>query len=518
MSSAVYLLSKKIKNRITEAFHRPSEIIVIVIFFALMVTGFFSGNHASVSGEYFRDINELYAIVLALYSFIFVLTAKNGFVNGASMFSMADVNLIFTSPRKPWRVLTYGLLSQLGRSLMLGFFILYQYSWVHDTYGVGLSFLVAVLIGYGVTVFLSQMLAMLIYSLTSGSDSKNKIFKAVFYVVIAAFVLYVIYIAYLSNDKIAGAVDAANTRLINFFPVAGFVRLGIIGFAQKSYYKLVISIACVAAYCLIYFIIVSFVNADYYEDVLKASEVSFSAITARKEGKAVETAPRNVKVGRTGFTNGEGANAIYEKHKIENRRGKIALLDIVSIIITVITLVFAFIFKNALAAFAANAYISLFTIATGRWAKELSLPFVYLIPEPPFKKLLNMLKEQVPALITESVITFLPMCLFTHCTVAEAAAFCIAKISLSFVFIGTNLIFQRFFGDSENKTLIMFLYIVLAILLCVPCVIVFFLMTDIVCLSQAISLILASCVNVAISVLIIFCCRNVLMYSEYNNK
>ena len=117
MSSLSYLVSRKIKNRLRVAIHRPSEIIVFLLFASLIVFTVFAGNTSDTTSP--RNINELYAIVLALYSLIFVLTAKNGFVNGASMFSMADVNFLFTSPRKPEGVLTYGLFSQMGRSLTL---------------------------------------------------------------------------------------------------------------------------------------------------------------------------------------------------------------------------------------------------------------------------------------------------------------------------------------------------------------------------------------------------------------
>ncbi|MGN1214496.1 MAG: putative ABC exporter domain-containing protein, partial [Bacteroidaceae bacterium] len=85
------------------------------------------------------------------------------------------------------------------------------------------------------------------------------------------------------------------------------------------------------------------INADYYEDVLKATEVSFSAITARKEGKVAENAPRKVKVGKIGLPGGEGASAIAAKHKIENRRSRVFLLDMTSVIMALVTIGFTFI-------------------------------------------------------------------------------------------------------------------------------------------------------------------------------
>ena len=114
MSSLVFLLSRKLKNRLREMLRRPSELIVLVVFVGLIGVTIFTGNH-SLPADGMRSVEEFYAIVLALYVFEFVLIAKNGFLNGASMFSMADVNLLFTSPKKPQTLLTFGLFSQLGR-------------------------------------------------------------------------------------------------------------------------------------------------------------------------------------------------------------------------------------------------------------------------------------------------------------------------------------------------------------------------------------------------------------------
>ena len=115
MSSLVFLLSRKLKNRLREMLRRPSELIVLVVFVGLIGVTIFTGNRSLPSAG-MRSVEEFYAIVLALYVFEFVLIAKNGFLNGASMFSMADVNLLFTSPKKPQTLLTFGLFSQLGRA------------------------------------------------------------------------------------------------------------------------------------------------------------------------------------------------------------------------------------------------------------------------------------------------------------------------------------------------------------------------------------------------------------------
>ncbi len=518
MSSLVYLLSRKFKNRLREILHRPSELLVLIIFVALIAVTFVSGN-ASPLPVGTRKIEEFYAIVLALYAFEFIMIAKNGFLNGASMFSMADVNILFTSPKKPQTLLTFGLFSQLGRSLMLGVFILYQYAWVHDTYGISFGVLLAVLVGYAATAFLSQMLAMLIYSFTSSDDRKCRAAKVVFYCIVLAFIAVLGLKSYTSGEELLPAVvENANSVFMRFFPVAGFVKYGVVSAVTADYKGLLIAVCCFALCVAAFYLFVSRLKSDYYEDVLKATEVSFSAITARKEGKASETAPRNVKTGRTGFSKGEGASAIAEKHKIENRRAKVFILDMMSLVFAAITLGFAFIVKDATYAFVMNIYFSVFTVGSGRWARELLLPYVYLIPEPPFKKLLNMLKEQLPSSVAEAVVTFLPLYFILKTPPLMIVGFIIAKISFNFLFVGVNLILQRFFGNGGNKALLIFLYFLLAFAAAIPGVAAGAGLGFLFPAFEGIMFFVMAVVNIIIGTIIIFCSRNILTTAEYNNK
>lgn len=519
MSSLVFLLSRKLKNRLKEMIRRPSELIVLAVFVALMGLTVFAGNSGSLPERGARSIEEFFAIVLALYVFEFVLIAKNGFLNGASMFSMADANFLFTAPKKPQSVLTFGLFSQLGRSLMLGVFILYQYSWVHDTYGVGFKEIIAVLVGYAAVAFLSQMLAMLLYSLTSASDKRCKTAKVIFYAVIAAFIGYLAYTSFNAGDDLISSVcKNANSPVMNFFPIAGFVRYGVVCAVSGNFKGLFVPVLCFVLCVVAFYVLVSKLKSDYYEDVLKATEVSFSAITARKEGKAAEAAPRNVRVGKTGFSKGVGASAIAEKHSIENRRSKVFILDMLSLIFALITIGFAFFVKDALSAFTMNVYFSIFTVGSGRWAKELLLPYVYLIPESPFKKLLNMLKEQLWTSIAEAVVTFVPFYFILKTPPLFVLGMIVGKLSFNFLFIGVNLILQRFFGNGGNKALLVVLYFVLAVVCAVPGIGAGVAVQTFIPFLEGALFFGVAFANVITGLIIIYCCRNVLTTSEFNNK
>ena len=469
MKALIYLSAKKLKNGILDFLKKPARLIVTVLFIALMVFSAVTSTGSSAH-HYTRDINELYAIIFGLYTLIFVLISKNGFYNGASMFTMQDVNLIFTSPLNQNTVLSYGLIQQLGRSLMLGFFILFQSGTVCATYGVGYEALIYILVGYGLTVFLSQMLAMVIYSYTSSDEKKHKTIKGVYYTVIACFAAYAVYLC-LSNGGInlSNLVSVTQHPATLFFPVSGMTSLLVHGAISADTRKIVCGIAYCIVFWVLYRLAVRFINSDYYEDVLQSTESSFSAIAARKEGKAAETAPKNIKTGKTGINKSTGAAVIYEKHKIENRRSKKLILSMTSLITVIFSIITCFVFSDEpIGVFGINIYIMTMSVATGRWAKELSYPYIFLIPESSFKKLLYTLKSDMPTIIAESILCLAPMYFICYLSVADTLGMILARISFGVLIIGANLFVQKLFGFSDRKKLIVIIYFLFVVIFSLP--------------------------------------------------
>ncbi len=521
MSALVYLVSRKLKNRVKEILHRPTELIVLLVVLAFAVFVIWTGNMSRES-EALRDFGELEAILLGVYTVVFVLIAKNGFVNGAAMFSMPDVNLLFDAPFQPKTMLSYGLFSQMGHALSLGIVLVYQYSWLRSAYDVTLLKLLVIVIGYAMTVFLAQMIAMLIYSLTSGSDKKCRIAKGIFYGLLLIFVAFFAKdVLTTEGEMLPRVVAAANKPLMHFLPVAGFLRFGVAGALSQHWSAAFIALGCFVVCVAVYYVLVSLLRIDFYEDVLKAAEISFSAITARKEGKAQELAPRNVKVGKTGITHGEGAAVIGVKHSIENRRSRFLLFDLMSLIFAAATIIFALIIKDAVGAFAFSVYMMVMSVGSGRWAKELTLPYVYLIPEPSFKKLLYTIKEQLPALAAQSVLNFVLLPFLIDCDWLTCIAMMTARFSFGLLFIGVNLLLSRLLGgNGNNKAIIVMVYFLFCLLASIPAiaagVAVHFIYLGFASIAYSFFAIFA--VNTLLALLLLFLCRNILETSQNNNR
>lgn len=511
MKSLIYLTVKKLKNGILEYIRTPSKLIPALILIAVMTSSAFTAN--SHQGHYYtRNISELYAMIFALYSVIFILISKNGFHNGASMFTMQDVNLIFTSPLGQNTVLSFGLVQQLGRSLMLGFFILFQSGTVCATYGVGFETLIYILIGYGVTVFLSQMTAMVIYSFTSSDEKKHKAVKSVYTAVIAVFAVYALYLAYNEGGlNLQSLIAVAQTDITRLFPVSGMVSLAVCGAIDGRVQHILFGIGYCVAFWALYRVAIKFINSDYYEDVLKSTEVSFSAISARKEGKASENAPKNIKTGKIGFTKGKGASAIAEKHKIENRRSRSFILSASSLVMVAMTVGSAFVFRDEpVAVFAMSIYMMTMSIVTGRWAKELAYPYIYMIPESSYKKLLYMINGEIPTVILESILCCVPLYFICRITLDETVGMILGRISFAFLLIAVNLLLQRIFRESDKKRLVVLFYFMLVMLFSMPGIITAVAITVFLPFYLGLAFAAMAIVNTVVALILAFCCRKIL--------
>ncbi len=519
MKPFLYLITRKTKNSIREFIRKPSRILFLLFFASILIFSFITGTTNTHDESFFRDKTEFFAIVFALYTYAFFMTAKNGFINGASMFSMADVNLLFTSPIKEKSVLTFGLFQQLGKSLTLGIFILYQSSLVNNTYGLHISALFAVLIGYGAVVFLGQMTATIIYALTCSDDGKTKKGKAVFYSIFAVFIGILLYNTYTSGMTLESLVYASREKTMYLLPFSGFLSFTVQGVIEGELKHLISGVIIFLLLCAVYYFTLSKIKGDFYEDVLKATQVSHSAITARKEGKAAENAPRNVKAGKTGINKGFGASVIAYKHKKENKRSNPFLLSPVSFVMAGFSLIYCLMFSGEnIALFVINVYTMSMTVCIGRWAKEFTYPYIYLIPESNFRKLLYLLKADIPLLALESFICFIPLILLGSCNVAEGIAMTVARFTFGLLFIGVNLILQRFTGDSEKKVFSVMIYFLLAMIFSMPAVAVGVITGMAFPFNREISYVSMAILNTALSFVLIFLCRNVLEYAEYNNR
>jgi hypothetical protein len=296
MKALPYLYFTLLKNRIISFFKRPSNWIVTLILFGLLGLTIFSGGLEARNS--YRPMSELYAIVSLMYIALFIITAYRGVNRGTTLFSLSDIHLLFPAPLKGQKILLYGLVKQMGTSLTLGVFLLFQYSWIHQQYGMPFSFLLLVILGYGLTLFLGQLTAMVLYSFLSAHQGKRLRAKAVLIGLCGLAAVYVLIpiLKGTSSWTLTGADQLSRLPML-LFPVGGWLRAMIVGLWEGQWTPVIWAAAAILLWAGAGIALLSRERTDYYEDVLKSTETAHQALTARREGKTQEMLPENIKAG-----------------------------------------------------------------------------------------------------------------------------------------------------------------------------------------------------------------------------
>lgn len=526
MKSLAYLLVRQFVNFLKELRKRPAQLILIVLLLVMMLFSFFgvSGPNAQ---ELLRDRRELEAIVLLLYAVVFTMNCLKGVDGGASFYSMADLQLLFPAPYSNMTMLFYGLFRQLGTSFFMGLVIVYQYANLRIRYGITFAELLLILFGFGLTVFSSQVTAMCFYSFTSGRERRQNFLQMLIYFIVGFYIVYALQPLLTGGSLWVESLQRLGSALAASFPVAGWLKIAVFAVVGGGYAGAALSLLAVVLWNVLALRLITRFESDFYEDVLLATEVSHTAITARKEGTTRDYIPRHVRLGQTGLEQGWGASAFFRKHLIENRRGGFLMLDANTLVSAVMTVGLAY-FMREMGLIYVIGFTSYFQLimqvnAPGRWMKELLLPYVYLTPEPPFKKLICICLEQLPKAIIEAMLIYLPIAVLFGLAPLEALCCLLLRISFSCLFLAIRLLTERVIGSSAGRMLLMIAYLFLALLILLPGIIV----AAVILASwpgaalvsgMSLAFLAFSLVNLLLTLLLFSICRDMLEIAELNNR
>ncbi|MDR0948724.1 MAG: putative ABC exporter domain-containing protein, partial [Lachnospiraceae bacterium] len=475
MNAIFYLVGKSVKNTILEVLHKPVRLIMwifVILMMAVMIVASVLMNHEEVAGLVPVVYTKVgFFVVLAL---ILIFSVRTGLTNGGTIFDMCDVNILFVTPVDSRKVLLYGVLRMAKTSFLMCFILLFQAVNFRNL-GIPMHGMFYILLALLLAMCLIQMLTLIIYSATNSRPKRKNIVKILTVALFVPIILTVIFL-YLKDSTVSVVLEqTVASPAFRWTPIIGWAASGAIELIFGTHLTGICLFGMVLMGIVAAIAYISKSNPDYYEDVLMATETAFERkrdIAAGNVAAIQGAATKKVKVRAEGIS-GWGSSAIFHKHLRETfRMNFLGLWGIGSFAMIGGAVLYSYFLREAgvvalITTLALFMYFKMFFIGQGRGIVELTMPYIYMIPEAPLKKLIWSSAEILLKDFGEAMVMFLGVGLITRNNLVAAILCGVVYWIFSLVVMGVNYISLRFSGGGGAGLLVM-LYMLLTIGLLLP--------------------------------------------------
>ncbi len=533
MKALAYLMITRIKNRILSLKKKPAMLILYLFIIACVA---FSVIILLISNRDMQQINyaddRILLLILSglglLYLWIFT---NSGLSTGSSLFTMPDVGLLFVAPISSKKILFYGLINTLGKSLLGSIFIFYQIGNLKTNFGYGFKEILALFLIFALMVMFCQLLAIGIYIFSNGNENRKKLVRILIYALYGIIVIGVLMIQRHEQMGLWQAIlRLTDQSWFGYLPVAGWVSMFFQGVVHGSVPMIFIPL-------ILFFVagamIVSFLTmgtADYYEDVLVSTETTYQTLSAAKEGRSIPKAnARRIKVkdSEQGIKHGMGASTFLYKHILELRRkSRFVFVDTYTILLMCGTGAAGYYFNRfdapseaAYFILGTAVYLQFIFSMMGKLKTELLKPYIFLIPEKSIKKVFMASLSSLIKHGIDGTLMFLVLILTGGTDPLTGLLSAIAYTSSGAVFVALTILYQRVLGGQPNKLVQMFLSIGILIAVMGPAIGVSVVAAII--LPNALDFLCTlpfSILCILIAALVLVACGNLIDKTEYTGK
>ncbi|QUI21553.1 hypothetical protein HZI73_04255 [Vallitalea pronyensis] len=469
MRPLFYIMRRTFINRLKAIVKKPGTLILylfIAIFFLGFIVISFTMPNENLSTTPMIPFDVISLLFVLILTFI---QLQQGVEKGSSFFRQADVNFAFAAPISPKRVLIYGFIKQMMMSFWLMFVLFFQIPNLKNHYPITTTGILIFVFGVFTLYFTLSLLSLIIYSITSRKQSHRTLASRIIYSVYGGIAIWFLIILSRVGNIVEAVTEISSHKAFGMVPIIGWFNK-VFGYVvhpinqQFIFNAVVIVLTIVLLIALLYY-----VNTDYYEDVLSATERRETQLAAKKAGRAVrDINVDKVKKVKQNFGSG-GAKAIFYKHLIEYRKNGFFFVGKETIGVVFVGILAKFITNDASmrTVLYFSVYMLLFISMQGKWMEEIRVHYIYLIPADSIEKvfygtLANHIKNLVDGLILFSVAGLL-----VKADPIDIVLSAITYMTFGALYIYLNLLGRRLLG-AYNKTIKTILRLLLTVLLILP--------------------------------------------------
>ncbi len=465
MRALAYLLVRSFKNTVKGLIRKPAALIAYVIIACLILIPSIINKSTQQPITSRINVDIVKSVIMGYIMFLIGISVMSS-LNGASLFRMADVNLLFTAPLKAGYVLIYGSIKQLAANVTIMLFLALQYPNWKRTFGLvdGSGWLL--MAAYMLLITVTTFLGMILYAYVSKEPGRLFKVKRIIYALLVAFIVPIVVNTFITGNVLNSIVSWLSNDYLKFIPIIGWLReilMGaFLGISKEIFlYFFFILITSVAAFIYIYKM-----DTEFYENVIAGTEMKERILEATKKGQTAHTyVHRKYRKVKARF-NLEGSLAILQRQILDKRKKGFWLLPIRTIILAIAAIIAALAIpadsmELMLGIFAVSAYIMFILRMAAAWESDLSYHYVYLIPAKPFNKMLAATIVDVINMLIESILIFGMLGVLLKISPSIVLSIIFAYAALGTVFIYSDLVVRRMFGKIHGNVLRIFFRIFL---------------------------------------------------------
>ncbi len=493
MNAILYMTRKSVKNWFLDMIRHPGKLVgalflTVIIGFSILNLFFSSGYSETIEQlpSDFVDIGILHGIYFLLLFLFGGIVLLKGLKSGTTFFTMGDVNMMFCSPISPKTLLVFGLVRQMLTMLLAAIIFLVYGGMAKKIFNLSVAQAVILIVSFFIFMIVTQIAALFLYSVTNGKPKLIAFAKYIIYALIALPLAFVVISLFQNGFSLPSLFEAFKSPLCEYVPVFGWMKGFAMGLMFSHTAKAVIYGALMLLIVVLSLVFFLKSNCDYYEDVLQNTETTHEMRQAVKKKGMNNTDAylknRKIKIGSTGLNGGKGASAFLFKHLLERRRcGYLLFWDLYSIIMMAVSGFTAFFLVRSagdqdpmssdfimIILLSMSSYMQLFFSAAGDWAKELSKPYIYLVPDSPLKKLIFASLTSIIKPFFDGLLLFIVAGVICSASPVMIIVSIIVYTSVSCVYCGVNILTDRVLGFLNNQVLSMFLFIMISLVLLLP--------------------------------------------------
>ncbi len=480
MSAFSYIIKTSLKNFIKQQLKKPGLLILYAFVIGMLIFGMSATS--GVENEIGASADLWKSLALVYFAAQMYTVLRTAMTKGTTVFGLDDVQLLFTAPVKPQSVLLYGVVRQMGKSLLIPLFLMFQMMNLRNLLGMHASEIAALFVAMFLLAFVSQVIAMSLYALLAEKYATRKNIVRVMNVLAVA--LIVAGLLQLAGD---GGFNALLSFYANgawgYVPLMGWLRAALV--AAEGGNALVSSLLMAASLLLALppLLAVWKRQPDFYEDVLDTTQQKHEIAQLTQSGDKNEAMMRQMKVrvGRKGMGSGRGASVFFYKQLLELRRTGMMFFDMWTLINGLIVVAMCY-FMGVAGDLDISIYVSLgtlvymqliFYVSTGQFVVEKKRPFLYLTPNNPRSKLLMCNTLGALKAAADAFIGFFFAGIVSGFSLIHAPLAALLCGVLSLLFTGAQLLADWLVGDRHSKLLAMMFFFISTFILLIPAVVLF---------------------------------------------